>query len=126
MLCSISEVRTRKNMNFKVSSGNMLKTRDVTAKTLSSKSYIIAISLCMVFGTLGLHHFYTGRYGEGVLDVSLFILSVYFFMNGQILWAILFFAIDALHTFIVTIILICGNGKDGKGHYICYLVQNRC
>lgn len=86
----------------------------------STKSYAIAVSLSAIFGVVGIHHFYLGRYIEGIIDFSLFVASLYFYFNGQFMWAIIIFIIDSLHTFIITIMLLTGSFKDGKGRVICY------
>ena len=89
-------------------------------KQPSEKSYVVAVCLSGIFGVLGIHHFYLGRYLEGLIDFSLVVLTVYFYVNGQIWWALLFGIADALHTFIITIMLLTGSFKDGSGKYICY------
>ena len=89
-------------------------------KQPSEKSYGVAVCLSAIFGVMGIHHFYIGRYLEGVIDFALFVATLYFYFSGQLLWAVLFFAIDGLHTFIITIMLLTGTFKDGKGNYICY------
>jgi len=89
-------------------------------KKASEKNYIVAVSLSAIFGVLGIHHFYLGRYIEGSIDLSLAILAVYLYLNGQLGWAILVFVIDSIHTFIITIMLLTGSFKDGKGGYVCY------
>ncbi len=89
-------------------------------KTPSEKNYVVAVCLSAIFGILGIHHFYLGRYIEGVFDLSLVIISFYLYINGMLGWAVLVFIIDTLHTFIITILLLTGSFKDGKGHYICY------
>ncbi len=89
-------------------------------KQRSTKSYAIAVSLSAIFGVLGVHHFYLGRYLEGIIDFGLVILAIYFYATGQFGWAILVFAVDSLHTFIVTIMLLTGSFKDGKGNVVCY------
>jgi len=86
----------------------------------SSKSYTVAVSLSAIFGVMGIHHFYLGRYFEGIVDLSLLFITLYFYVNGELLWALLFFAIDGIHTFIITIMLLTGSFKDGTGRYICY------
>ena len=91
-----------------------------SSKTPSEKNYIVAVCLSAIFGVMGIHHFYLGRYIEGIIDFSLLCLTIYFYATGQIGWAALFFIIDSLHTFIITIMLLTGSFKDGKGHIICY------
>ena len=86
----------------------------------STKSYAVAVSLSAIFGVMGIHHFYLRRYFEGLIDLGLFIITMYFYINGDLLWALLFFVIDGLHTFIITIMLLTGSFKDGDGHYVCY------
>ncbi len=86
----------------------------------SEKSYVVAVCISAVFGVMGVHHFYLGRYIEGTIDFSLFVATLYFYFTGQLGWAALFFIADALHTFIITIMLLTGTFKDGKGYTICY------
>ncbi len=86
----------------------------------SDKSYTIAVVLSAVFGVVGIQHFYLGRLVEAVIDLSLFIATVYLFLSGQLLWAVLVGAVDALHTFIVTIMLLTGTFRDGDGKLVCY------
>lgn len=89
-------------------------------KTPSKKSYVIAVCLSAIFGIAGVQHFYMGRYLEGILDFGLFVASTYFFLQGELLIALAIFAIDSLHTFIVTIMLLTGSFKDGEGNLIYY------
>jgi len=91
-----------------------------TTKIASKKNYVVAVCLSGVFGVLGIHHFYLGRYLEGLLDLGLAIAAFVLYINGNIGWALLIFAIDSLHTFIVTIMLLTGSVKDGEGHLVCY------
>lgn len=86
----------------------------------SDKSYVVAVCLSAIFGVVGVHHFYLGRYIEGSIDFGLFVATIYFFIMGQIGWALLFGLVDALHTLIITIMLLTGTFKDGKGKTICY------
>jgi hypothetical protein len=87
---------------------------------VSPKSYAIAVALSGLFGVLGIHQFYLGRYLEGIFDLGMAIATLYFYITGNLLLAFLFFAIDGLHTFIVTIMLLVGSIKDGKGRLVCY------
>jgi len=89
-------------------------------KIKSEKSYAVAVSLSAVFGVLGIHHFYLNRYVEGVFDLGLSIYALYLFINGDIMLAAIAFAIDCIHTFVVTIMLLTGCAKDGAGHYVSY------
>lgn len=89
-------------------------------KTPSEKKYITAVCLSGIFGVLGIHHFYLGRYLEGVIDLSLALIAFYLYSNGSFGWALAVFAVDFIHTFIVTIMLLTGSIKDGKGHIVCY------
>lgn len=85
----------------------------------SSKSYSIAVSLCGVFGIIGVHHFYIGNILHGVLDLSLFITAI-FLLNtpgSEALGGILLL-IDFLHTFVVFYKLITEKQKDGNGKFI--------
>lgn len=91
-----------------------------TAFQPSHKSYAIAVSLSAIFGVVGVHHFYLGRYIEGIIDFSLFVATLYCYLTGNVLWAIAFLMIDSLHTFVITIMLLTGSFKDGKGRYVCY------
>lgn len=86
----------------------------------SKKNYVTAVCLSAVFGVLGVHHFYLGRYLEGVLDFSLAVLAYGLYLTGHPGLALLVFMVDSLHTFIVTIMLLTGSIKDGDGHLVCY------
>ncbi len=86
----------------------------------SSKSYTIAVCLSAIFGVVGIQHFYLERWLEAILDLGMFIATVYFVATGQILIAFLVGAIDALHTLIVTIMLLTGTFRDGSGRLVLY------
>ena len=86
----------------------------------SEKSYTIAVCLSAVFGVVGIQHFYLGRWAEALLDLALFAATFYFFFTGQILTAILVAAVDAIHTLVVTIMLLAGSFRDGDGRLVCY------
>ena len=86
----------------------------------SEKSYVVAVCLSAVFGVMGIHHFYLGRYLEGIIDFSLLAATLYFYFDGQWKLALLFFVIDGLHTFVITIMLLVGAFKDGRGATVCY------
>lgn len=86
----------------------------------SDKSYTIAVCLSAIFGVVGIQHFYLGRHVEATIDLVLFIATIYLFVSGQIIWAIGVGAIDAVHTFIVTIMLLTGTFRDGGGRLVLY------
>ena len=87
---------------------------------LSDKSYTIAVCLSGIFGVVGIQHFYLGRWVEGTIDLGLLIATYYFFLNGELLLAVLTGTIDGLHTLIVTIMLLTGSFRDGKGRLVPY------
>jgi len=89
-------------------------------KEPSDKNYVVAVSLCFIFGIMGIHHFYLERWLEGLFDFGLFVLFFILFLNGQTGWAILVLAIDYIHSFVITIMLLVGAFKDGKGKVVCY------
>ena len=86
----------------------------------SDKSYTIAVCLSAIFGVAGIQHFYLGRVVEATIDLGLFIATIYFFVTGQILLAVVTGAIDAVHTFVVTIMLLTGTFRDGHGRLVLY------
>jgi len=86
----------------------------------SPKSYVVAVCLSAIFGVVGVQHFYLGRYIEGTIDFLLFAATLYFFLTGNIALGFAFAAIDGLHTFIVTILLLIGSFNDGSGKRVCY------
>ena len=89
-------------------------------KTKSKKSYTVAVCLSAVFGITGFQHFYLGRNFLGLADLSFSILTLYFFISGQFLYALLFFGLDFFHSLIVTIRLLTGSFEDGEGCIVCY------
>ena len=86
----------------------------------SEKSYTIAVCLSAIFGVVGIQHFYLGRYVEATIDIVLFFATFYFFLQGEIVIAIVVGAIDGLHTLIVTIMLLTGTFRDGRGRLVMY------
>ena len=44
----------------------------VNLNLVSDKSKTIALLLCLFFGTFGLHHFYVGKTGKGILYIFTF------------------------------------------------------
>ena len=83
----------------------------------SSKSYGVAVSLCGIFGIVGIHHFYIGNYLHGIFDLSLLIFGVILLIAGEGLGALLLI-IDVIHTFVIFYRLITEKQKDGSGRLI--------
>jgi len=89
-------------------------------KQPSEKNYVVAVCLAAIFGVVGIHHFYLGRYLEGTIDFGLLALTIFFFFNGQVGLALITLIIDAIHTYVVTFLLLIGAFKDGEGKVVCY------
>lgn len=89
----------------------------------SKKSFAVAVSLCGVFGTVGLHHFYLGNVLHGLFDLGLFVASIACFFSGdvelQFLGGILF-ALDFVHTLFVFYNLMVGRQRDSTGRLVVY------
>lgn len=94
----------------------------------SDKRYAIAVILSAIFGVLGFHHFYLGRWGHGLFDLFLTIGGVVLISLGSLplfLLGVLMLVIDVVHTFVVTIRLLIGEYRDGKGLKVAYPGQRR-
>jgi O-antigen/teichoic acid export membrane protein len=53
--------------------------------TNSQKSYFVAVCLAGIFGTLGMLHFYLGRWLHGTFDLAMVILTIIFiFFSSQL------------------------------------------
>ncbi len=65
----------------------------------SDKNYLAMILLCFFLGSLGVHRFYAGKIGTGILMIVT--------LGGLGIW-----------TLIDLIIIILGNFKDGDGNLI--------
>ncbi len=66
------------------------------AEPKSEKTFIATILLCLLLGTFGVHRFYTGKIGTGILMLLTF--------GGLTIW----YWIDL-------IVIICGKFKDKRG-----------
>ncbi len=87
---------------------------------VSPKSYVVATAYAAVFGILGVHFFYLGRVGMGLLDLSLSVLGLGLLLGGEPLWGGLILALDFLHSVTVTFRLLVGLEVDGDGRRIIY------
>lgn len=90
----------------------------------SPKKYVTAVCLSGIFGLLGIHHFYLGRWIHGFVDFSMTIGSVILIAAGLDLLGIILLCIDVIHTFVVSILLLVGAYKDGNGDVVTYPGQN--
>tara|TARA_Y200000002_G_C22122016_1_gene431157 strand:- start:135 stop:422 length:288 start_codon:yes stop_codon:yes gene_type:complete len=90
----------------------------------SPKKYATAVCLSGVFGLLGIHHFYLGRWIHGFIDFLMTIVGFILIAAGLDLPGITILCIDVIHTFVVTILLLVGAYKDGNGDLVTYPGQN--
>lgn len=81
----------------------------------SPKSYGTAVSLCGIFGVLGVHHFYLGDFWHGMADLGLFVLAIIFFTQGNQGLGTLVILADVLHSVVIFYLLIVEKWRDGKG-----------
>jgi TM2 domain-containing membrane protein YozV len=86
----------------------------------SPKSYGRAVALSAVLGWMGAHHFYLGRVGEGLLDLGLSVGWLVAFALGHPLLGVVLFLADGLHAFVVTVLLLTGNFRDGAGRVVAF------
>ena len=85
---------------------------------ISPKSYGTAVALCGVFGTAGIHHFYLGDFWHGLADLTLLVLAVMFFVQGNDGLGIATLLADGVHTIVIFYLLITGQWRDGKGRIV--------
>ena len=86
----------------------------------SPRSYTTAVVLSSIFGLVGFQHFYLKRWGEGLLDLGLTAGWLWAIFAGEDLWLVFFLVADIGHAFVVTIMLLTGNYRDGDGLRVCY------
>ena len=89
----------------------------------SEKSYIVAVCLAAVFGIIGIHHFYVGRWWHGLFDLSLSIGGIALLLYGN-LFGVVLLVIDIIHTVYFMYKLIVNEYRDGSGNLITYISEN--
>lgn len=94
---------------------------------ISPKSFGVAVALCGVFGTMGIHHFYIGNWLHGLFDLGLFVASISLWIASAanddpslMMFAIPCFIVDFVHTLFIFYRLITGQQHDGSGRLITY------
>ena len=113
---SSNEIGTR----FCRSCGNEFGTQESTEdfSDSSQKSYVTAVCLAAIFGTVGIHHFFVRRWLHGLFDLSLLITAGIFFFSSAWILAGLFFFVDVVHNTYFVYKLIIGEYRDGSGKLI--------
>jgi hypothetical protein len=95
---------------------------------VSPKKYGTAVILSMIFGVVGVHHFYLGNWLHGLLDFSLLVFGIIFISSDNqtlVPLGMLLLIIDAIHTIWVTYRLFAGQCRDGQGRLVAYPGQIR-
>ena len=95
---------------------------------VSPKSYGVAVALSMIFGVVGVHHFYLGNWLHGLLDFSMLVIGVVCVSSNSsslVLFGGVLLLIDVLHTIVVTYLLFVGKCRDGQGRLVPYPGQIR-
>ena len=69
---------------------------DKMAMEKSEKKFVTTLLLCLLLGGIGVHRFYVGKVGTGILQVLT--------LGGLGIWAL-----------IDLIMIACGSFKDGQG-----------
>ncbi len=97
----------------------MKNTVNMSSNVASDRKYGIAVCLCAIFGLLGFHHFYLGRFAHGLLDLSMTIGAVVLLMMDNPL-GIALLVVDIIHTLVITVMLLIGAYRDGNGNIVPY------
>lgn len=78
----------------------MKKEPEINPANVSEKDWLTTLLLCFFLGGLGIHSFYVGKTGIGIVQLLT--------LGGCGIWALIDF-----------IMIICGNYKDAEGKLIC-------
>ena len=100
----------------------------MNAPVISPKKYGLAVALCMIFGTLGVHHFYLGNWIHGLLDLGALIIGLALIISTDGTLALIgvgLIVADVIHTLVMTILLLIGSAKDGRGRIVAYPGQHK-
>lgn len=96
---------------------------------ISPKSFGIATILAMIFGVVGVHHFYLGNWMHGLFDFALFLGGLICIAAadhpGLLALGVFLLLADAGHTLYVTYRLFVGKCRDGEGRLVAYPGQLR-
>lgn len=82
----------------------------------SAKSRLGALILCLLFGSLGIHRFYTGRIFGGIAMCILSIISIIAYANSTV--GMLIAIPVGLWVIIDFLLILCGVFKDRQGKYL--------
>ena len=86
------------NNNNNASSSASASAMFGNASNVSPKSWLVTLLLCLVLGTIGIHRFYVGKIGTGILMILLLMTGI------SAIWAV-----------IDLILIILGKFKDKQG-----------
>ena len=86
------------NNNNNASSSASASAMFGNASNVSPKSWLVTLLLCLFLGTIGIHRFYVGKIGTGILMILLLMTGV------SAIWAV-----------IDLILIILGKFKDKQG-----------
>ena len=111
--------------------GSASDAQSLTADGLdvSPKSFGISVILAMIFGVVGVHHFYMGNWMHGLFDFGLFLGGFFCIAAadhpGLLALGVFLLLADAGHTLYVTYRLFVGKCRDGQGRLVVYPGQLR-
>lgn len=105
---------------------------DSKEEIVSSKSRLVALILGIFLGNLGIHNFYLGQTGRGILKISLCIVGFFWFSYGSanaildimarsfsyyslIILGFFMMSAGAVWALVEWIVIACGAAKDSKG-----------